>query len=199
MFGLFKKSVSPHDFGQGATHFAHDPISSDALRSLGWRSDDPDASRGWIPYLTGKGVSVPVQTLYLFLYSHSVMQAAFTRFDEGTRRAMTQGAMSLYTKKPQSYDFEKTYRAVEAVNSGTPMFDLRIAALTNDAAQVHFLPNSNVAVLTAKYLIAAFVVPCMPNHQNFFDDFRGYSSTVGSSIGTACRAIDQLSKSVKIS
>jgi hypothetical protein len=127
------------------------------------------------------------------------MQGAFTQFDEGTRQAMTQGAMSLIADKPPSCDFEKTYRSVEAVNSGTQMFDPRIAALKNDEAQVRLLPNSSVAVLTAKYLIAAFIVPCMPNHQNFFDDFRGYSSTVFSTIGTACRAIDQLSKSVKIS
>lgn len=199
MFGLFKKSVSAHEFGQGATRLAGEFLFADALRSLGTRFGNFEDSNGWAPLLTKNGVSETAQQLYFHLYGHGVMQAAFTQFAGATRREMTQGAMSLFTKKPQSYDFEKTYQTLETAYSGRQRFDPKIEVLSNVGAQAQRLPNSNAAVLTAKYLIADFVVPPVPNNQNFFDDFSGYSSTVFSTIGTACRAIDQLSKSVEIS
>jgi len=74
-----------------------------------------------------------------------------------------------------------------------------VEPLTNLDAKLTFLPNQNAGVLNAKYLIDNFVVPNMSNYSAFIDDFRGYSSTVCATVGTVRRAMDQLSRSFKMS
>lgn len=66
-------------------------------------------------------------------------------------------------------------------------------------AQLMYLPNPNVGVLNAKYLMEVFIVRNMPNSEAFFDDFQGYSGTVSATIATVRRAMDHLFRSYKIS
>jgi hypothetical protein len=112
---------------------------------------------------------------------------------------MTQGAISAFTSKPDGYDFGKTYTTLEAAYRGQHKFDWRVEPLNNLGAQFNWLPNPNIGVLNAKYLIESFVIPNMNNADAFISDFKGYSSTVFASVGTVGRAINQLSKSLKIS
>src|SRR5271169_1957046 len=68
MFGLFKKKVTPGEFGQAVSYLAKDPLSADAGRSLGARFDDYDASGGWPKFLERRGVPIPTQMLYHWLF-----------------------------------------------------------------------------------------------------------------------------------
>jgi hypothetical protein len=63
----------------------------------------------------------------------------------------------------------------------------------------YFLPNPNVGVLNAKFLIESFVVPNMKNSKAFIDDFNSYSANVSVTVATVVRAMDQLSKRLKVS
>ncbi|MFZ1104959.1 MAG: hypothetical protein WAN86_19255, partial [Hyphomicrobiaceae bacterium] len=65
-------------------------------------------------------------------------------------------------------------------------------------AQLYFLPNPNVGVLNAKYLIESFALPYMSNSSAFIEQFHLYSLTVCASIGTVRRAMDHLTKMLKI-
>jgi hypothetical protein len=148
--------------------------------------DDWDGSQGWVRFLERKGIAASTQTLYYHLFAHCSIQAAATEFDAGTRRAMTHGAVvEAFSIKPDGYDFETTYTTLEA-------------ALTNLNHQFDYLPNPNVGVLNAKYLIENFVIPNMKNSNAFIDDFQLYSGTVCQGVSIARRAIVQLSKSAKI-
>jgi hypothetical protein len=95
-----------------------------------------------------------------------------------------------FSNQPSGYDFAKTYADLESAYSGQHSFDPRLAGCWN--SQV-----SHVAVANAKYLIESFVLSRMSNSAAFINNFGGYSSTVGSSIATSSRALDQLLKSAK--
>jgi hypothetical protein len=53
-------------------------------------------------------------------------------------------------------------------------------------------------VLISKYLIDSFILPNIKNNKGYFDKFDLYSSTIGSSLATAHRAINSLTSKVKI-
>jgi len=111
---------------------------------------------------------------------------------------MTEGAtVGGFANKPDGYDFVATYTTLEAAYSGQHKFGPRVEPLSNSEAQLTLLPNPNVGVLNAKYLIESFVIPNMENSKAFIDNFASYSGTVCSTIATVHRAIDHLSKSLK--
>jgi hypothetical protein len=95
MFGLFKKNVTPGEFGHGVVHIAGDWLSADAGRSLGTRFDNFDASGGWSNFLERRGVPLATQKLYYRLFAHCAIQAVCTQFAAGMRLAMTQGALRI--------------------------------------------------------------------------------------------------------
>jgi hypothetical protein len=197
---FFKRKATPEEFGEAITQLVKDPLSSDALRSLGTRFDDFDASSGWSVFLERKGVSRSVQSLYCVLLIHCAIQAACTQFDEATRRAIVHGAtIDSFASKPDGYDFEGVFDELEAIYCGRLKFDQRLEPLSNSDFQFPYLPNPNVGVLTAKYLIESFIIPNMLNSKAFIDDFKGYSGTVCVAIGVVQRALDQLFKSVSLS
>ncbi len=112
---------------------------------------------------------------------------------------MTQGAMTGFKDKTiDGYDFDTTFDTLAATYRGEREFGPVVEPLINVDAQLAFLPNSNVGVLNAKYIIESFVIPNMPNSDAFIDDFEGYSGTVSSSVATVQRAIDHLSRSFKV-
>lgn len=197
MFGIFKKKVTPHEFGAGIIHLAGDFLASDAGRSLGTRFENFDGSRGWPRFLEEMGVSVAIQKLYFHLYLHSALQAICTPLTGDMRLAITQGAMGGFKNNPKGYDFDTTFEALEAIYRGSYKFDEPLDTLANPDAKVKFLPNPNVAVLNAKYLIEIFVMQYMNNVSLFVDDFKYYSSTIFASIATAQRAGNHLSKSLR--
>jgi hypothetical protein len=197
---FFKKKVTPEEFGQAITHLVKGPLSSDALRSLGTRFEDFDASSGWAVFLERKGVSRSVQSLYCVLFIHCAIQAACTQFDEATRHVIVHGAtIDSFASTPDGYDFQEIYEELEAIYRGRLKFDQRLEPLSNSDFQFPYLPNPNAGVLTAKYLIESFIVPNMVNSKAFIDDFKGYSGTVCVAIGVVQRALDQLFKSVSLS
>ena len=197
MFGLFKQKVTPAEFGNGLFQTSQDWLFADAGRSLGSHFDDVDASAGWSVFLERKGMPIPTQLLYVRRFTHCAVQAAGTQFDEGTRREMTKGAMSRFNGFDGN-DFRTTYDTVEAVYRGQHKFDLNIEQLSNRDCQLTFLPNTNVGVLNAKYLIESFIIPNMENRMAYIDNFLLYSSSVCVPIAMLQRAITHLFKSLKI-
>lgn len=197
--GFFKKKVTPAEFGEGVVVTASSWIGADAGRSLGMRFENFDGSRGWGQFLESRGVPAAALKLYVRLFSHCALQAAFTKFGEDTRRRMTEGAIAAYADKIAEYDFGKTYAALEAVYSGEHTFDPKLETLGNSEAQLDFLPNGNVGVLNAKYLIESFVVTQLQNSGAFFTDFASYSSTCFAAVGTVRRAMDHIFSSYKLS
>lgn len=197
--GLFKKKVTPSEFGSGALYMAIEYLASDAGRSLGMRFPNFDGSNGWGNFLQQQNIAKPVQDLYLRHFAHSAFQAASTQFDNATSRAMTQGAMSLFKEKAiDGYDFAITFDTLAAAYRGEHQFCPRVEQLNNAEAQLPFLSIPDAGVLNAKYLIESFVIPQMPNSDAFLADFESYSLAVSSGIATVQRAFEHLLRSVKL-
>jgi hypothetical protein len=175
-----------------------DLLATDAVRSLGTRFDGFFDSAGWTTFLERKGVTIGTQKLYFRLFTHGTIQTAFTQYHDGTRRVMMEGAIGCLANKLDDYDFEKTYLTLEAAYRGQYRFLPKIEPLSNSKAQLTFLPNPNVGVLTAKYLIESFVIPNMRNSEAFVHNFDSYSSTVCASIACVQRAMNHLFRSFKI-
>jgi len=76
MFGIFKKKVTPEEFGEGVVQLASEWISADAARSLGMRFENFDASQGWKKFLEHVGVPVETQLLYIRFVRHCAMWPA---------------------------------------------------------------------------------------------------------------------------
>jgi hypothetical protein len=122
---------------------------------------------------------VATQKLHFRLFTHCAIQAACTQSDEPTRRAITHGgAVAGFTNTIADYDFQKTYTTLESAYRGQYSFDSRVANLTNPTSQLSFLPNPNIGVVNAKYLIEAFVIPNLNNSKAFIDQFESYSMTM---------------------
>lgn len=199
MLGLFKKKMTPAEFGNATLYYAFDFVSSDAGRSLARRFDESDGSRGWSHFLEGKGIAISTQKFHFQLYAHCAIQAACTRFDEDTRRAITRGAVeNYYSVTPDGYDFSTTYSTLEAAYFGQHKFNTRIDSLVNSDAQLPFLQNTNVGVINAKYLIDSFIIPNMTNSNSFVEEFGSYSLDVSVSVTVVYRALNYLFKSFNI-
>lgn len=199
VFGLFKKKATPEEFGRAVFHLASDFLASDAGRSLGMRFENWDGSDGWSNFLSRKGMPMAAQKLHYRLFSHCAVQAVCTQFDAGTSKGITRGAtVTAFSSAPDGYNFETTYATLEAAYRGQHKFDRRVEPLSNVDAHINFLPNQNVGVVNAKYLIESFVIPNMQNGQAFIDDFKSYSSTVCAAIGTVRRAMDHVFGSFKL-
>lgn len=191
MFG-FKKSVTPEQFGEGVLHFASDYIYQDALRSLGARFENYDASKGWLPVFQANGVSVDTVKLYYLYYTHAVLQMNFKSFSLTQRQAMTRGAMANIADKPASYDFSKTFNELEDAFNDHYKFDPSVAPLRN--AEV----GSMAVVNASKYLINSFILSNMKNAQAYIRDFGSYCATFGATSATAQRATQQILAKAKI-
>lgn len=199
MFGLFKKQATLEECGYGIFHLAFDPLSSDCCRSLGARFQDFDARGGISKFLESKSVPIEEQKLYFRLFTHCAVQAVCTQFNEGKRRSITRGAITNgFPTKIDEYDFETTYGTLEATFRGQHRFGPAVEPLNNPSAQISWLPNSNVGVLNAKYLIENFVLSHMKNKDAFIEDFGPYSSTISAAIGLMQRAMDHFLKSFKV-
>lgn len=197
MFGLFKKQITLVEFGQGIMQLVNDQLSSDCSRALGMRFENWDGSKGWSNFLQSRGIPIPTQKLHYRLWTHAAIQGTCTQFDEVKRRTITQSAMEAFSEKLPNYDFGTTYNALESAYRGHYKFDSKLVSLTNPSAVPDFL-HPQVNVLSAKYLIEAFVFSHMPNSAAFIDQFQSYSSTVGASMGTVSRAMNHILKSFKI-
>lgn len=199
MFGLFKKQITPQEFGHALFEWTWEFLSTDCGRAIGMAMfNDFDARGGIANFLTGKGIPLEKQKLHFRLYTHCTIQAACTPLSEPMRRAITGGAITGGFKSSPDYDFEKTYTTLEAAYRGQHKFDARVEQLKNLDAQLAFLPNPNAGVLNAKYLVEAFAIPYLENRNLLIENFRTYSSPVCSSIATVRRAIDQMLTKVKL-
>jgi hypothetical protein len=204
MLGILKKTMTPAELGYGIVHVSEEILFMDSARSLATRFDgyfgDPDPSGGFMSkFLERKRVSDTVSGLHHLLFTHCAIQAACTQFDEGMRKAITHGAMQSFMNPPDSYDPGRTYTALESAYSGKYRFDRRVEPLSNSDAKFTSLPNPNIGVINAKYLIESFVIPNVKNSQAFIDDFKGYSATAFAAVATVCRAIDYILTSFEIS
>ena len=202
--GILKRTMTPAELGYGILHVSDEILFMDSVRSLATRFDgyfgDPDLPSGFMnKFLERKDVSDTVRGLHHLLFTHCAIQAACTLFDEGMRKAITHGAMQSFTKPHDSYDMGRTYTTLESAYSGKHGFDRRVEPLTNSDAQFTWLPNPNVGVINAKYLIESFVIPNLKNSQTFIDDFKGYSATVFEAVVTVCLTIDYILTSFEIS
>lgn len=195
--GLFKKRATPDEFGHAVLYLAVDWLEADAGQSLGMRFENFDGSEGWGKFLESQGISIPTQKLYFRHFAHCALQAASTQFDEATGRGITQGAMTGFKSKIDGYDFETAYRTLAAAYRGEHEFAPRVEAL-QATFEIPFLPDPDVGIYNAKYLLESFVIPNMPNSEAFVDDFELYSSTVSATVSTVQRAMEQLFRSFKL-
>jgi hypothetical protein len=201
MFGLFKKKITPEEFGRTATSWANEFLVNDAAVSLGRLFDDfwdRDTSLTGVQYLERHGIPASKTNLYIRLFAHCSIQAASTQFSQDMGRAITRGAMMGFAKMPEGYDFETNYDALEAVYCGRHKFSQRIELLSNPNYEWPFLPYPNAGILNAKYLIENFVISNVNNSNVFGDDFSLYSGTVGGGLDIVLRAMKRLSKSCKL-
>lgn len=201
VFGLFKKKITPEEFGRTAASWGNEFLVSDAAVSLGHLFDDffdRDTSLTGVQYLERHGIPAPKTNLYIRLFAHCAIQAASTQFSQETGRAITQGAMTGFQKTPEGYDFGTTYNELEAVYRGRHKFDPRIERLNNPNYHWPFLPYPNAGVLNAKYLIENFVISNVNNANVLGDGFALYSGKVSAGLDIVLRAMTQLSASVKL-
>lgn len=199
MLGLFKKKVTPGEFGHAALHLAGEFLFADAGRSLAMRFEDFDGSKGWTNFLERQGVPIPAQRLYNRLFAHCAFQAACTGFNYSTSRDVTEGAaIASFADKPDGYDFGTTYNTLQSAYHGHHTFDTRVVLLSNFHAQLDNLRLPNAGVINAKYLIESFIIPNMKNSNSFIDEFESYSGTMCAAVATVSRAIDYQLNSLKI-
>lgn len=201
MLGLFKKTITPEDFGGIVIRWASEIILKDAANSLGRLFDDffdRDTSLTAVEYLERHGIPAPKTNLYIRLFVHCAVQAGSTQFDQQAGRAMTLGAMKSFQKTPEGYDFATIYNAFDAVYRGRHKFEPRIEPLNNPKYQWPFLPNPNAGVLNAKYMIENFVISNVNNERVLSDGFELYSGTVCGALNIVLRAMAEISKSVKL-
>jgi hypothetical protein len=164
MFGLFKKQITSEEFGHALFEWTWEFLSTDCSRALGVAMfNDFNASGGIAKFLEGKGMPLETQKLHFRLYTHSAIQAGCASLSESAKRTITLGAISGGFKSSTDYDFEKTYNTLEAAYRGQHRFDPRVEHLSNSNAQLAFLPNPDMGVLNAKYLVEAFVIPHTEN------------------------------------
>jgi hypothetical protein len=200
MFGMFKKKITPEEFGRTALGWSNEFLVNDAAVSLGGLFDDfwdRDTSEKGEQFLERHGIPASKQNLYIRVFAHCAIHAASTKFSEEVGKAITLGAMTGYAKTPAGYDFGATYNALEAVYRGRHRFDRRIEALSNPGFDFSILPYPNAGILNAKYLIENFVISLVNNTRVLGDGFGSYSGTVCGGLNVVLRAMGQLSKSVK--
>ena len=199
MFGLLKKKITPFELGGLVEEATREFIAADCGRSLGTCFENFDGSKGWVKFLEQNSVPLSFQRLYFFTYQHCVIQATCTQFDEVARRFIVREAMNAsYPREPVAYEFGTTYGNLELVHCGRWPFDLEVASLNNIRASLSFLPNPQVGVSTAKYLIERVIIPNMANSSRVLQNFELYSGTVSASIATVQRALNHISASFKI-
>ena len=201
MFGLFKKKISPEEFGRTVVSWANEFLVNDAAVSLGRLFDDfwdRDTSLTGVEYLERHGIPASKTNLYIRLFAHCAIQAASTQFSRDMRQAIARGAMTGFAKTPEGYDFEKIWYALEMIYHGRHKFDPRIGPLSNPKYDWPFLPYPNAGILNAKYLIETFVLSNVKNSNVLGDGFSLYSGTVGGGLDIVLRAMTRLSKSCKL-
>jgi hypothetical protein len=200
MFGLFKTKISAVELGQGIIHLANETLASDSDRALAERFEDYDGSGGWDRILERQGVSIQTQGLHYRLFAHCAVQGTCTQYNEPTRRVITESAMKAF-KKTDGYDFQDSYNALEAAYRGEHKFIPRIESLDYPHGKPNFLPNPNVGLINARFLLQSFVIRHMQNSAVFVTEqlqFEGYTATVQASIGTVQRAIEYISQKFKV-
>lgn len=195
MFG--KKTIPINEFGFGVLRYADDFITSDAGRSLGTQFENWDGSRGWWNFLQSRGVSKDALRLYQTLYTHCVLQTVFKCFSTAHRWEMLHGAISNIANLPEGYHLEEVFSELEAAFEGKFKLSKRVEPLESDSL-LHFMAYPRVGILASKYLVEKFVLNHMEKRDAFITDFKLFSSTFGSSVGTAKRAMDQITAKFKI-
>lgn len=201
MFGLFKKKITPEEFGHTVMSWSNEFLVNDAAVSVALLFDDffdRDLSLTGVQYLERHGIPASKTNLYIRLFAHCAIQAGSTQFGEELGRAMTFGAMTGFQKMPDGYHFETFYSALEAVYGGRHKFDRWIEALHNPEYDFPSLPNPNSGILNAKYLIENFVTSYVTSEMILGEGFRSYSGKVCAELNIVRRAMAQLSKSAKI-
>lgn len=198
MISLFKKKVSPTEFGQGIIQLAAGWLWNDAGRTLGMRFEDFDGSQGWPYFLRQKGMDDSFIQLYSCVFAHCALQAACSSFGDETAHAVTLGAMKSLARPPSGYSADMTYIEVARVYSGEHRLHSSVANLTNPNFFVPFIPKPEAGILNAKYLLDRFVIGKLDNSEDFITDFNSFSGGVASAIGTATRAIDWHRRSTKL-
>lgn len=193
----FKKTIPINEFGLAVLRYADEFISADAGRSLGTQFENWDGSRGWWTFLQGRGMSISALKLYQRLYTHCVLQANFKGFSTHHRWEMVHGAITCLAETPEGYNLERVFAELEAVFDGEFKLNPSVETL-NSNARLNFSAYPDVGILASRYLIHAFIIPKMQNSGIFIENFNLYSSTVGSSVATANRAMDQITGKVKI-
>ncbi|MET4600916.1 hypothetical protein ABIB90_000367 [Bradyrhizobium sp. JR4.1] len=198
MFGLFKKSIPPSDFGLAVLRYADDFLTNDGCRSLGARFPDYNASKGWLPVFEANGLPLAQAKLYLRYFSHAALQSVFKAYQLSERRSMVSGAIHGIKETPEGYEFGRVFEELEAVLNDQRQFNPRVANL-NASGRLDYLAVPTAHVLVSKYLIDRVILPNMTHGEAFIADFEGFSGAVASGLGVTYRAMNSVLSQVKLS
>lgn len=198
MFGLFKKSIPPAEFGLVVLKYADSFLTNDGCRSLAERFQSYDASKGWVPVFESNGLPLAQAKLYLRFFSHAALQAVFKTYPLAQRRAMVLGAISGLADTPPGYEVTSVFEELESAFDGRRQFSSRVAALQGSLRLEQLaLPTAHIVV--AKYLIERVILPGMKNGDAFISQFESFSQTVGVGLSVTHRAMNSLLSQVKLS
>jgi hypothetical protein len=195
VFGLFKKKVTPAEFGHAVLYTAVDWIGSDAGRALGMRFENSDGSQGWDRFLESRGVPIATQKLHTRHYAHCAVQTISTRYARPVAFEMVWGAMNGFNNTIEGYDFVTAYETLDAAYQGRHRFSPAVESLRSPELEAR---GATLALQNAKYLMETFVLPYMPNAAAYIAGFSSYSITCYGALGTVSRALDQVSKKLKM-
>ena len=204
MFRILRKKATPGDFGQLVAHYSREFINHDALMAVRMvhydivgRIENPHE------YLQSKGFSQDMQRIYGRIYTHCTLQAISTQFNSRIRYEFVKGGVSLFKKDPHLYDFDEVYDRLHRSYRSEHVFRARIEALgaTHDEArELRFLPRdmNYVGLSNAKLLIDEVIINNVYDSSPFIREFDSFHSVVNSTIGTAQRALNIISKSYRM-
>lgn len=197
MFGLFKKGVSEEEFGRELVKYVGDWIYADANRSLLALISEEEIAE-WADELKRSNVSPDVRGLYRRFYLHHAIQCACTQFGEQTRRKITSGAMRLF-KPAQGYDFNSAWSYLEHLFINEAKVWVGFSKFDPPEALIEWLPAGykDCAVKSSKILLNVFTFGHLERDQITDEMFFRYVLTMGSSVATATRGIEFLSRKFK--
>jgi hypothetical protein len=200
---LFKKRVSPEEFGGAILYTAENWVERDAFAALatsleGWTKYDA-SQRGWGPFLQGKGITNAQLGLFVWLTYHCSLHAVALPLESSTRLRMVRGGMDSFNQTMPSYDFDSVYSALEAFQLSLRRFSPDIESLKTEHGHLTFLPREfqGAGIINARFLLSEFVVPCIRDHESVIRNFEMFSSGVAKVVGVMHSAGAFVSRTVR--
>ena len=174
-------------------------LENDLLSALGRCFPNLDASNGWVKFFEKAGVSIETLEIYIRMGMHCSLQSCFTQCEPDLRRRIVSGAIGVFNKEIEGYQFEPFYNKLERALAGEKVFTDQISILSGSFL-LQFLPKAyeNVALAASKMLVEEFVSKSLPEPNHILDQFESFLSGIGASISLVQRAHNNVSRDLKL-